>query len=213
MSSIRSNKSSLLTDIAAKFPLRRLRRSRKDSNNSAISSSHIPYEVHRNTMVPAILTDHSATNKLLEAILESPNGRRSLSRLARTCKAFSEPALNVLWRELDSLVPIIGLFPAKLLRKSRKPGLGLVGGLNTYVRFSNAFFLGKDASRRRLEESSYLRGTCAPHHLYGTLQQCFCLHFHYLRANSTSYLYSSPFTRAFMEGRGRNLLIMPSNCH
>jgi hypothetical protein len=126
MSSIRSNKSSILTDIAAKFPLHRLRRTRKDSTASAISSSYIPYEVHRNTMAPAILRDPNVTNKLLEAILESPGGRRSLSRLARTCKAFSEPALNVLWRELDSLLPIIGLFPSKLMRKSRKPGLGLV---------------------------------------------------------------------------------------
>ncbi|KAF9566130.1 hypothetical protein CPC08DRAFT_628791 [Agrocybe pediades] len=76
-------------------------------------------------MFPIILKDADATNKLLEAILESPNGRRSLSRLARTCRAFSGPALDVLWRDLDSIVPIIGLFPNNLLKKSRKPGLGL----------------------------------------------------------------------------------------
>lgn len=77
-------------------------------------------------MYPVILRDPDATQRLLEAILDSPGGRRSLSRLARTCRAFAEPALNVLWRELDSLVPIIGLFPNYLLKKTRRPGLGLV---------------------------------------------------------------------------------------
>ncbi|KIM47821.1 hypothetical protein M413DRAFT_15927 [Hebeloma cylindrosporum] len=76
-------------------------------------------------MYPIILRDPDTTTKLLEAIVESPNGRRSLSRLARTCRAFSEPALNILWRELDSIAPVIGLFPGQLLKKSRKPGMGL----------------------------------------------------------------------------------------
>ncbi|TFK36896.1 hypothetical protein BDQ12DRAFT_608820 [Crucibulum laeve] len=76
-------------------------------------------------MFPIILRDPEATRKLLEAILDSPNGKRSLSRLARTCRAFSEPALDILWRDLDSLVPIIGLFPNNLLKKARRPGLGL----------------------------------------------------------------------------------------
>jgi hypothetical protein len=77
-------------------------------------------------MFPVILRDPVATKKLLEAIHDAPNGRRSLSRLARTCRAFSEPALKILWRELDSIVPILGLFPGHLLKKARRPGLGLV---------------------------------------------------------------------------------------
>ena len=85
-----------------------------------------PYSVYEQTMFPLILRDPEATNKLCEAVLESPNGKRSLSRLARTCRALSEPALNILWRDLDSLVPIIGLFPGQLLKKAKKPGLGLV---------------------------------------------------------------------------------------
>ncbi|KAI0720026.1 hypothetical protein C8T65DRAFT_706038 [Cerioporus squamosus] len=76
-------------------------------------------------MFPAILRDADTTQKLLEAILETPGGRRSVSRLARTCKAFKEPALNVLWRDLDSLTPLLGLFPSTLLRRARRPGLGL----------------------------------------------------------------------------------------
>ncbi|KAJ7751234.1 hypothetical protein DFH07DRAFT_1032735 [Mycena maculata] len=72
-----------------------------------------------------ILESPEATQKILEAILDSPNGKRAVSRLARTCRAWLEPALTVLWRELDSLVPIIGLFPSHLLKKARRPGLGL----------------------------------------------------------------------------------------
>ncbi|KAJ6575370.1 hypothetical protein B0H19DRAFT_933484 [Mycena capillaripes] len=73
----------------------------------------------------AVLDSPEATQRILEAILESTNGRRALSRLARTCRAWLDPALNVLWRELDSLVPVIGLFPPHLLKKTRRPGLGL----------------------------------------------------------------------------------------
>jgi len=74
----------------------------------------------------SILQDREAATKLLEAILDSPGGKRSLSRLARTCKAMSEISLNVLWRELDSLNPLIGLFPSHLFKKARRPSLGLV---------------------------------------------------------------------------------------
>lgn len=77
-------------------------------------------------MISTLLRDAEVTNKLLEAILDSPGGRRSLSRFARTCRAISEPALDLLWKELDSIAPIIGLFPASLLKKARRPGLGLV---------------------------------------------------------------------------------------
>ncbi|GLB35964.1 putative motif in proteasome subunits, Int-6, Nip-1 and TRIP-15 [Lyophyllum shimeji] len=77
-------------------------------------------------MQPIILRDPDATNKLLEAILDAPNGKRMLSRLARTCRALCEPALNILWRDLDSLVPILWQFPGHLLKKARKPGLGFV---------------------------------------------------------------------------------------
>ncbi|KAF8973596.1 hypothetical protein BDZ97DRAFT_1775888 [Flammula alnicola] len=111
--------------------LRIFRSSSKDSIKSTKSakkrpsSSYQPYAVYEQTMFPIILRDPEATTKLLEAILDSPNGRRSLSRLARTCRAFADPALDVLWRELDSIIPIIGLFPGHLLKKTRKPGMGL----------------------------------------------------------------------------------------
>ncbi|KAH7914788.1 hypothetical protein BJ138DRAFT_999426 [Hygrophoropsis aurantiaca] len=76
-------------------------------------------------MFPTILRDPDATKKLLDTILDSPNGRRSLSRVARTCRAMCEPTLNVLWRELDSLIPLVSLFPTHLMKRTRRPGLGL----------------------------------------------------------------------------------------
>ncbi len=78
------------------------------------------------TPILILLRDQGATKKVLEAILESTNGKRTLSRFARTCKAFCGLSLDILWRELDSLVPIIGLFPNNIMKKARKPGFGLV---------------------------------------------------------------------------------------
>lgn len=77
-------------------------------------------------MFATILRDPDAVKKLLDTIADSPSGRRSISRLARTCKAICEPALDVLWRELDSLLPLVALFPNHLLKRTRRPGLGLV---------------------------------------------------------------------------------------
>lgn len=124
-----SRRSSLIDYISSLPKRTRLPsiRSRK-SNASSINQStgYTPYAVHQQAMAPIILKDADATAKLLEFILETPSGRRSLGRLARTCKAFQEPVLNVLWRDLDSFVPLLALFPNSLLRRARRPGLGLV---------------------------------------------------------------------------------------
>jgi hypothetical protein len=120
---------SLFSDAIAAISLR-LHRSRDTSSlksKQSRRSSHRPYSVYQQTMFPAILRDPDAAKKLFETIIDSPNGRRSMSRLARTCRAMCEPALNVLWRELDSLLPLISLFPNNLMKRSRRPGLGLVG--------------------------------------------------------------------------------------
>jgi hypothetical protein len=46
--------------------------------------------------------------------------------MARTCRALKEPALEILWKDLDSVLPLIGLFPANIMKRARRPGLGLV---------------------------------------------------------------------------------------
>ncbi|KAI6047797.1 hypothetical protein EDC04DRAFT_2863973 [Pisolithus marmoratus] len=81
-------------------------------------------------MLATILRDPDAAKKLLDTIADSPTGRRSISRLSRTCKAICEPALDVLWRELDSFLPLVSLFPNGLLKRTRRPGLGLAKAPN-----------------------------------------------------------------------------------
>ena len=84
-------------------------------------------------MSPSVLRDVEATRKLLEAIQDTPNGSRTVARLARTCKAFNEPAVNVLWNELDSFLPLIGLFPGYIMKRARRPALGLVRPVSPHL--------------------------------------------------------------------------------
>lgn len=39
----------------------------------------------------------------------------TLARLARTCKAISDPALDVLWEELESFAHLLRIFPKELV--------------------------------------------------------------------------------------------------
>ncbi|KIJ59274.1 hypothetical protein HYDPIDRAFT_33344 [Hydnomerulius pinastri MD-312] len=48
-------------------------------------------------------------------------GKKTLASLARTCKAFHEPALDVLWMKLDSLDPLIKLLPKRMWAKKYYP--------------------------------------------------------------------------------------------
>lgn len=93
--------------------------------NSSSSSYH-PYAVHEQEMLPPILREKVVTERVLEALNESASGRRSLSRMARTSQTVNELAIPILWRELDNLIPLVGLFPSSILKRSRRPGMGLV---------------------------------------------------------------------------------------
>lgn len=46
--------------------------------------------------------------------LNSPDGRASLARLARTCRLFHDSALDMLWQTQVTLFPLIKLFPEEL---------------------------------------------------------------------------------------------------
>ncbi|KAH9960790.1 hypothetical protein BGW80DRAFT_1182075 [Lactifluus volemus] len=74
---------------------------------------------------PGLIRNLEVTTKLMEYILDSPNGKKTLSRLTRVSKALVEPGLGLLWKELDNLVPIISLFPSHLFKRAKRPGLGL----------------------------------------------------------------------------------------
>ena len=43
---------------------------------------------------------------------EQRENRRALARATRTCRTFSEPALDVLWRALDHVNPLLMLLPS-----------------------------------------------------------------------------------------------------
>ena len=75
---------------------------------------------------PGLIRNPDVTVKLMEYILDSPNGKKSLSRLTRVSKALVEPGLGLLWKELDNLVPLISLFPNHLFKRAKRPGMGLV---------------------------------------------------------------------------------------
>ncbi|KAI0294948.1 hypothetical protein BC826DRAFT_1091501 [Russula brevipes] len=75
--------------------------------------------------VPGLIRDPLVTAKLMEYVLDGPNGKRMLSRLTRVSKALVEPGLGLLWKELDNLVPLISLFPSHLFKRAKRPGLGL----------------------------------------------------------------------------------------
>jgi hypothetical protein len=140
------------------------------SHKRASFSSYTPYVVYQQTMFPTILRDADVTQKLLDIIIDTPGGKRSVSRLARTCKAFCEPALNVLWRELDSLIPMIALFPAHLLRKVRRPGLGLVRCIQDKVYFDTNVLIGQSTSGRGLEQNPKIWDTSAKYHIHRTFK-------------------------------------------
>lgn len=107
-------------------PSHNRRRSLSIFKKSAASGSYYhPYTVYETAMSPSVLRDVETTRKLLGIIQDTQNGSRTVARLARTCKAFNEPALDVLWNELDSFLPLIGLFPAYIMKRARRPGLGL----------------------------------------------------------------------------------------
>ncbi|KAI6118977.1 hypothetical protein EV401DRAFT_2057427 [Pisolithus croceorrhizus] len=105
-------------------------------------------------MFATILRDPDAAKKLLDTIADSPTGRRSISRLARTCKAICEPALDVLWRELDSLLPLVALFPNNLLKRTRRPGLGLASHSSHPEDWDRLLEYGKRVRRITYSEAS-----------------------------------------------------------
>ena len=53
-----------------------------------------------------------AVGELLEQIMKANRDAGTLIALVRTCKLTHAPAARILWRQLLSLQPLLGLFPA-----------------------------------------------------------------------------------------------------
>ena len=182
------NRRRSIIDYISSLPSIRSRRSTASLNSTkeretSSSSSYAPYAVHQQNMAPAILRDPEATAKLLETILESQGGRRALARLARTCKAFKEPALDMLWKDLNSFIPLITLFPGTALKRARRPDLGLVStSFSAYMAFlhhvsSSVYLLGCDGGccvdqeprGKGVGQGPGVRRARAQHHIHGGL--------------------------------------------
>ncbi|KAG2156422.1 hypothetical protein DEU56DRAFT_234738 [Suillus clintonianus] len=68
----------------------------------------------------------SAVNKYRDITLDVQQpfrgadvGRQTLACLARTCRAFSEPALDVLWAHIDTLGPVVACLPRHVWSRHR----------------------------------------------------------------------------------------------
>jgi hypothetical protein len=46
--------------------------------------------------------------------------RATMAALARTCRAFKEPALDVLWEDIEELRPLLLCLPEGLIRREGK---------------------------------------------------------------------------------------------
>ncbi|OCH92360.1 hypothetical protein OBBRIDRAFT_717559, partial [Obba rivulosa] len=56
-----------------------------------------------------IFEELASTASISNAYQDMIEIRRTLARAARVCKAFYEPALKILWKELNSLMPLLQL--------------------------------------------------------------------------------------------------------
>ena len=56
---------------------------------------------------------------LMEDVLPSrAHGSRDIARLARTCKSFMEPALDILWRTQGAVSPLVMCLPFDLWKRT-----------------------------------------------------------------------------------------------
>jgi hypothetical protein len=49
-------------------------------------------------------------------ILEDPWNCVTIAALARTCRIFKEPALDVLWRDIKGIRPLLSCLPESVVR-------------------------------------------------------------------------------------------------
>jgi len=63
--------------------------------------------------------------KIFQLIDLGPSGNKTLLALALTCESFTGPALDLLWRELDGLDPLIRCLPPTLWKLERREAQGV----------------------------------------------------------------------------------------
>lgn len=59
----------------------------------------------------SIIFSHCTPLDLLSAYRDEDDSASDLLALARTCRVFKDPALDLLWRDLDDLSPLVRCLP------------------------------------------------------------------------------------------------------
>jgi hypothetical protein len=64
--------------------------------------------MHQALLVPEVLLEIFAHVNNISNITQTISTQKSLAALAATCKVFHEPAMELLWAEIDQLEPLLG---------------------------------------------------------------------------------------------------------
>jgi hypothetical protein len=80
----------------------------------------VPHFIAARSVQPhSVLTDPALLRAIFEHLIDAKDerdvvvhARSQLLRLATCCKAFSEPALDLLWRKMDDLLPLLKILPS-----------------------------------------------------------------------------------------------------
>jgi hypothetical protein len=68
----------------------------------------------------------------------APTSKTTVARCARTCKAWKEPALRVIWESLDSLLPLMKLFPIDAFTDGSRTNPGLWVSVGSQLSMPNS---------------------------------------------------------------------------
>ena len=98
----------------------------------SVSKCDAVHSMHRALLIPEIVclifafvhgSDEVQTdeNFLSQPVVQATVGKSTLACLARTCRAWHEPAIDQLWMHLEALDPLIKLLPRRMLAKKHVP--------------------------------------------------------------------------------------------
>ncbi|KAG2069536.1 hypothetical protein BDR04DRAFT_682074 [Suillus decipiens] len=77
---------------------------------------NLPRPSHRSEYLYAL----SEFQRVIDSLRQTIMGKKTLMALALTCKSFSGPALDLLWRDLPEFEPLIKCLPQSLWKQDGK---------------------------------------------------------------------------------------------
>ncbi|KAJ7116932.1 hypothetical protein C8R44DRAFT_879462 [Mycena epipterygia] len=94
------------------------------SSSLRLLSSSFPSEMHRCLQI----------REILDMFFEPADSYGTLAALARTCTTFQNPALDILWRNQDTLMNLLRCMPTDLFSEEARYGLKNTSTLTTLLR-------------------------------------------------------------------------------